>query len=409
MKRETDFNDSVLLVGVRALLPNGVAEGMKLLIERGCITRISKGAIERVGQLTRVFELDGLTLFPGFIDVHIHGAVGIDTMEADTDDLHRVACFLAQHGVTAWLPTLVPAPVEDYTRAVRVIEKLLSQQEERPAAARVLGLHYEGPFINSAQCGALRPEYFQTFKDPGALDSLALIEESHAARMITVAPEIEGGIELVRELDKRGWIISIGHTRASVDVLDKAYEAGARHLTHFMNAMSPLHHRSPGPIGWGLLKDEVSCDMIADSVHLDPLMLKLIVRAKTTARVSLISDAIAPTGLGDGDYSIWGETISVAQGRTRNSRGALAGSVITMQDAVRTMRSLGVALDDVARMASSNPARLLGVEQDYGSIEEGKRADLVALDDEGRVRLTLVGGRVAFDGLVNSDRTRAHQ
>jgi N-acetylglucosamine-6-phosphate deacetylase len=181
--------------------------------------------------------------------------------------------------------------------------------------------------------------------------------------------------------------------------LDRAREAGARHMTHFMNAMSPLHHRAPGPIGWGLLGDDVSCDVIADGVHVDPLMLRLLLRCKTPARVSLISDAIAPTGSGDGEYDIWGETITVTNGRTRNARGSIAGSVITMLDAVRMMLSLNVPADDVARMASGNPARLLGMDKDYGSIEEGKRADLTAIDTEGNVRLTLVGGRVAFDSI----------
>lgn len=402
MKRETEFKDSMLLAGVRAVLPHGVVEGISLLIERGRIVRISEGAIETEKQIGRIVEPDRLTLLPGFIDVHTHGAIGVDTMEADVDELHRVARFLAQRGVTAWLPTLVPAPFEDYERAVSAVEKLMTEQDERESAARVLGVHYEGPFLNSAQCGALRPAYFQTFRDTEGLDSLAVIKDRNATHMITVAPEVEGGIELVRELARRGWIVSIGHTRASIDVLDSAREAGARHMTHFMNAMSPLHHRSPGPIGWGLLNDNVSCDVIADGVHLDPLILKLILRSKTPARVSLISDAVAPTGLGDGEYNIWGETINVTGGRTRNARGSIAGSVITMHDAVRLMLSLDVPLVDVARMAASNPARLLGIDRDCGSIEEGKRADLVALDKEGNVRLTLINGRIAFDGLSYS-------
>jgi N-acetylglucosamine-6-phosphate deacetylase len=397
MNVETDSSSSIQLVGARVVLPSGVVEGCSLLIERGRIARIFQNGIDAALQAGRVVKLDGLTLLPGFIDMHIHGAIGVDTMEASADDLYQVARFLARHGVTAWLPTLVPAPLEDYERAVRAIEKLMAVQDERPDAARALGLHYEGPFINSAQCGALRSAYFQTYTGAGALDALAIIQSAKAKHMITLAPEIDGGIELVSELARRGWIISIGHTRADVDALDRAHKAGARHMTHFMNAMSPLHHRSPGPIGWGLMKDDVSCDVIADGVHVAPLMLRLLLRAKTPARVALISDAVAPAGLGDGEYNIWGETINVTEGRTRNARGSIAGSVITMHDAARTMLALDVPLEDVATMAASNPARLLGINQDCGSIEEGKRADLVALDTEGRVRLTLIGGHIAFN------------
>lgn len=388
---------SCLLSDARIVLPGRVTDRISLLVEDGRITRIFEPSTAQQAKAQVRIDLDGLTLFPGFIDVHIHGAGGVDTMEASADGLHQVARFLAENGVTSWLPTLVPAPEEDYRRAARAIRQLMREQEGRPAAARVLGLHYEGPFINSAQCGALRPVHFRIFHEAADIDALAVVEEKGAARMITVAPEIEGGIELVRELHGRGWIVSIGHTRAGVDALDRACEAGARHMTHFMNAMSPLHHRTPGPIGWGLINDAITCDVIADGVHVDPLILKLVLRSKTPARIALISDAVAPTGLGDGEYRIWGETVNVFQGRTQNSRGSIAGSVITMRDAVRMMLSLDVPAEDVARMASINPARLLGINQEYGSIEIGKRADLVALDGEGNVRLTLIGGRVAFE------------
>jgi N-acetylglucosamine-6-phosphate deacetylase len=213
--------------------------------------------------------------------------------------------------------------------------------------------------------------------------------------MITLAPEVSGGIELVRELKARGWVISIGHTRADVKLLDAACEAGAHHMTHFMNAMAPLHHRNPGPIAWGLSRDEVTFDCIADGVHLDPFMLRLLLKVKGAERISLISDAIAAAGKGDGDYQIWGETIFVKNGRTANASGNIAGSVISMLDAVRMMRSLGVANVDIARMASSNPARLLGLENDCGSIEPGKRADLVALYGDNNPILTVIGGEIS--------------
>ncbi|HEX5964288.1 MAG TPA: amidohydrolase family protein, partial [Pyrinomonadaceae bacterium] len=175
--------------------------------------------------------------------------------------------------------------------------------------------------------------------------------------------------------------------------LDQALSAGARHMTHFMNAMAPLHHRSPGPIAWGLSHDDVTCDVIADGIHLDPFMLRLLLKVKGERGISLISDAIAAAGRGDGDHSIWGETIRVKDGRTSNAAGSIAGSVITMLDAVRLMRSLDVSYVDLAQLASLNPARLLGIDHECGSVEVGKRADLVALDEDGNVKLTLVGGQ----------------
>lgn len=399
-------HDKLLLRRARAVLPARVADGASILVERGRIARILEGAeLEAAGGLPALapdvpaLDLEGLTVYPGFLDVHIHGAVGVDTLEASPEDLHAVTRFLAARGVTAWLPTLVPAPAEDYRRAVESISSLMRAQDGWPPAARAVGVHYEGPFVNLKQCGALRTAYFRTFRGATDIADLPAPDAPGAARMMTLAPEVEGGVELVGELARRGWVVSIGHTRADVETLERARAAGARHMTHFLNAMSPLHHRAPGPVGWGLLQDDVTVDLIADGVHSDPLMLRLVLRCKTASRVSLISDAVAPAGRGDGEYRVWGETIKVNAGRTSNERGDIAGSVISMLDAVRMVKSLGLDETDIARVASLNPARLLGLDADLGSIEEGKRADLAALDAEGRVRLTLVAGRVAYNTL----------
>ena len=395
----------VLLRNARIVLPEQIAETSSLLIESGRIAHIRDSHSDQFSKTGSVLDCDGLTLYPGFIDVHIHGADGVDTMAASAGNLCEVSEFLARKGVTAWMPTLVPAADAEYAQAIREIEQAVAQTSvcdsfdgnsdhklKSVPPARVLGVHYEGPFVNNEQCGALHREYFRTFKDASDLDSLPKIKLAGARHLMTLAPEIEGGIELIKELRRRGWIVSLGHTRAQTDVLDQALQAGARHMTHFMNAMTPLHHRAPGPVGWGLIHDEVTCDVIADGVHLDPSILKLILRSKTAERVSLISDAVAPTGLGDGEYEIWGETIRVENGRTQNARGSIAGSVITMLDAVQLMLSLGVSESEGARMASLNPARLLGIDDDCGSIQEGKRADLVALDRNGNVQLTIIGG-----------------
>lgn len=375
--------NSLILNNARIVLPDRVLEHGSIVVENGRITSVSEAPS------ANGMDLSGLVLLPGFIDVHIHGSVGIDVMDASAGQLTEISEYLATQGVTGWVPTFVPASDENYAGAIDAI----AQATGNLSGARVLGVHYEGPFVNSAQCGALHTEYFKTYSTPADLDGLPV--PAAGVRMITLAPEIDGGVELISELSSRGWVISIGHTRASLDVLDRALAAGARHMTHFMNAMAPLHHRAPGPIAWGLAHDDVTCDVIADGIHLDPFMLRLLVKVKGDGGISLISDAIAAAGKGDGDYRIWGETIAVKNGRTANAAGSIAGSVISMLDAVRLMHSLGVSWTSLAKIAALNPARLLGLDSDCGSIEVGKRADLVALNDAGEIQLTLLGGRVA--------------
>ena len=356
------------------------------MISDGLIQRIEPGGFAVESE----FDLSDCVLFPGFIDVHNHGAVGVDVMDAAASDLVEVSRYLSSQGVTGWLPTTVPAADENYAQVAQAIGHSMREH----GGARVLGIHYEGPFVNTLQCGALHTQCFKTYSTPGDLNFLKT--PVTGPRMITLAPEVEGGLELVAELNRLNWVVSIGHTRADLKLLDAAFVNGARHMTHFMNAMAPLHHRTPGPVNWGLARDDVSCDIIADGIHLDVSVLKLLLKIKGANQLALISDAIAASGKGDGDYQIWGETITVKNGRTSNAAGSIAGSVISMLDAVRLMRSLGVSDVEVAQMASTNPARLLRIDNECGSIAVGKRADLVAIDGAGNVRLTIVGGEVVY-------------
>ena len=374
----------LVLENAQVVLSDRVINRGSVVIDSGLITNIADISSPVPG--AKIIDVSDSVVLPGFIDVHNHGAVGIDVMEATPGGLREVSEYLATQGVTAWVPTLVPGSDAEYQRVAAAVSEVMGDAGHR--GARVVGLNYEGPFVNSAQCGALHVEHFETYSRPEDLDVLRVPE--NGVRMITVAPEVTGGLDLVRELKARGWVISIGHTRASVEVLDAACDAGAHHMTHFMNAMSPLHHRTPGPIAWGLSRDDVTFDLIADGIHLDPFMLRLLVKIKGPQGISLISDAIAAAGKGDGDYQIWGETISVKDGRTANASGSIAGSVISMLDAVRVMRSLGVSWIDIAQMASLNPARLLGLDHECGSIEVGKRADLIAIDQSGQVQRTFL-------------------
>ncbi len=369
------YSNSVSLIG-------------SLAVEDGRLTNIEENEGREATGSGHHFE--GVTLIPGFIDIHNHGGLGIDVNDADVDGLLSIAEFLASRGVTAWLPTLVPDSDEIYRRAASAIDEVMLRQEGLPVAQAV-GVHYEGVFANETMCGALRPEYFKRYTGT-EINSLPRLKTG--VHMITLAPEVDGGIELIAELVRQGWVVSIGHTNAGPGVLDKALEAGARHMTHFFNAMSGLHHRSVGAVGWGLSNPDVTFDIIADGVHLDPRIAAMACRAKSVDKVTIISDSIAPTGLGDGVYELWGGSVSVIEGRTRNDKGSIAGSVSTMLQGAKLMHELGFGYDEIAKMTSRNPARLLGLEESRGSIEVGKRADIVGLDREGNVAFTMIGGQI---------------
>jgi N-acetylglucosamine-6-phosphate deacetylase len=360
-----------------------------IVVENGKIREISARA--EIPETDQAIDVFGQLLFPGFIDVHNHGAVGHDVNNSTAEELMEVAAFLSKNGVTAWLPTLVPDTDDNYERVIGEIDRLREMQEGKPVAQAV-GVHYEGVFANEAMCGALRPEYFKSGQWSAAGGRLPKLKRG--VHMTTLAPEVEGGIDLIRELVSDGWIVSIGHTRADVATLNAAFEAGARHLTHFFNAMTGIHHRDLGVAGWGLSNEEMTFDIIADGIHVSPEMLKLACRAKSADKVSLISDSVAPTGLGDGDFEVWGEKVSVVKGRTRNERGSIAGSVITMHDAVKQMMSLGFSPGEVAAMASANPAKLIGLDHQIGTIDVGKRADLVALENDGSIKFVMVSGQM---------------
>ena len=384
---------NLLLKNATVILPAEAKANASIVISDGKILQIGNGENLYGGS---TIDLNSARLFPGFIDIHNHGAIGFDVNEADASALLEVSRFLARSGVTAWMPSLVPDSKENYQKSVTAINQLIETQNRREPAARGVGVHYEGPFVSEKQCGALRVRYFRDFANGDEIQDLPKLKSENAVHLTTLAPEIRGGIELIKELKKQGWIVSIGHTRAGIETLDAALAVGARHLTHFFNAMTGLHHREVGVVGWGLSRGDVTFDIIADGAHVHPEMLRFAAQTKTPEKTVLISDAVSPAGLGDGDYQIWGEPISVVNGKTQNERGSIAGSVITMLDAVKMMLSLGFSPSEVSRMASLNPARVLGIDKDYGSIEIGKRADLTAIDEKGNVILTIVGGNIAF-------------
>ncbi len=298
---------------------------------------------------------------PSFVDLHIHGAFGVDVVTASDADLDRLALGLFSRGVAGFLPTLVPLPLPAMAAAVaRLSAWMKTRAEGDGKGALPLGLHFEGPFVSPARCGALHRADFLDGTDTHALGAFFEIASSAPGRgMTTLAPEIPGGIAVVREFVKRGFVVSLGHTDADVPALDAAFAAGARHMTHFGNAMKPLHHRAAGPVGWGLITGGVTVDVIADGHHLSKEMLRLVWRAKGDGRVALVSDAMPAAGLADGDYAVWGETLTVKGGAARNASGALAGSTALLDACVAHAAATGLPEEVAVRAASDVPRRIL--------------------------------------------------
>ena len=380
---------NISLKNAAAVLPTAMTQNISILCDNGTVAAISSTNESFAAEET--FDLESSILCAGFIDIHNHGAVGVDVNTATADDLRKVGRFLATQGVTAWLPTFVPDTDEVYAQVIAAIDEVMATQDGE-ATAQIVGVHYEGVFANRKMCGALRPEFFKDFTNGDEINQLPKLKKG--VHLTTLAPEIENGIELIKELVAQNWIVSIGHTNADFQTLEAAFAAGAKQITHLFNAMTGVHHREIGVAGWALTKKEVTCEIIADGVHVAPPMLKFAADCKSAKNLLLVSDSVAPTGLGDGDFELWGEKVSVVNGKTRNERGSIAGSVMTMLEAVKMMLSLGISAADVSQMASANQAKLLGIEATHGTLETGKRADLVALDKDGTVQLTIIGGKI---------------
>lgn len=396
----------VLLFNARVILANEIRLG-GVLVRDGRIAEVFGSEQKPAGiSANESMDLDGAYLAPGLIDIHIHGSAGVDVQAADGSDLAKLSEFLLAEGVTGYFATFVPTDERGYRDAIASVGSYVENQDDATRAnrgARILGVHFEGPFVSEHRCGALQPEHFRSYDgDPRSVEvftSAPPDSQTNIPRLMTLAPEILGGLDLIRELTNGGVRVLIGHSQADPDVLHQAARAGARHITHFPNALETLHHRKPGAVAWGLVRNDVTIDCIADFHHVHPLMLRLMYQSKGADGMALISDAIMPAGLGDGEFSVWGEKITVQNGRTSLAREAgkdtIAGSVITMREALKNIIGLGVPMHEAVRMATLVPARVAGIESDYGSIEEGKRADLIVFEDDLTVRFAAVQGKSA--------------
>ncbi len=382
----------IALTAAALFTPLDRIEQPLLLVEDGIIVEVTSQARREVPGHCRALDFGDGILAPGFIDIHIHGGGGRDVMEAGADALPLVERLLAAHGVSSYFPTTVTAPMDATLSALARLADTTEAAEKSSAGelrARPLGIHLEGPFISHKRRGVHPPENLLT-PSVAAFDRFWQAARGHI-RVLTIAPELPGAIEVIAAAAGRGVCVSLGHSDADLNTARAGFAAGARHATHTFNAMRPLDHRDPGILGDVLTDARLSADIIADGIHLDPVIVELFLKAKGPDAAVLISDATAATGMPDGRYRLGSLEVEVKDGRCM-AGGKLAGSVLTMDRAVRNVVQFARwDLQQAVRLATVNPARVAGVKKG-GVLEAGARADLVVLSPSGEVRNTMVRG-----------------
>ena len=379
---------SLWISNARLVTVAGVIDG-NLHAEAGQI--VALGAF-RIPEGVRVVDAGNGWLLPGFIDVHVHGGVGREAMDADPDGLRQLARFYAEHGVTSFLPTTWTAPHEDIMAALETIAVV---QQEGTGGAAILGAHVEGPYLNPARCGA---QDSRQIRRAGRDEALAILDTG-IIRLLALAPEYPENHWLIDECVRRGVTVSAAHTAATYADMQQAVALGLSQTTHTYNAMTGLHHREPGTLGAALTMDSISCELIADNVHVHPAAMNLLYRAKGPDRTLLITDAVRGAGLPEGtSYDQDGRPVVVRDGAAYLPGDTLAGSTLTMDRALRNfIAATGAPLEVVWPTTSRTAARQLGLDGRKGSLEVGKDADLVLLDANLDVRLTVVGGQVVYE------------
>lgn len=339
----------------------------------------------------------GMYIAPGFIDMHVHGGNGYDILDGTPGSVREVASFHARGGTTSILATVAPAPRHKIEKALSTINALTLRNTE---GAQILGSHLEGPFLNPRRSGAINPAYLKDVDLDGMDQFINLCEGT--LKIVTVAPELPGCNNLIKMLVQEGIVVAAGHSEATYEIALSSFKSGIRHAIHLFNASTPLHHREPGLVGAVLASREISAEIIADGHHLHPSMLKLLHSIKGMRGLTLATDAISAAGMPDGEYLFTNRKVTMLNKKITLPDNSMAGSSLTMIDAVKNMIGLaGIPLHEAVRMASLNPARVLGIENAKGALAPGMDADLVLLDNDLNVKLTMTGGEIVYrDGKI---------
>jgi N-acetylglucosamine-6-phosphate deacetylase len=380
---------------VRAITPFREIERAALVVHGDQIVEMGHVDDITIPDSAEVHELDNYIIAPSFIDLHLHGAAGIDYTEADENQLDDISAFMLSRGVTGVLATLYPKPKDALIGDVRRLVEYIRENHQRNI---IRGIHLEGPFLNREMHGAINPEYIW---EPNMRDWSDLRDAGRGyVRLMTIAPEVHGSLEIIRNAAREGIVPSIGHSTAEYDDISVAIDNGAAQVTHIFNAMSPFHHRKPGVLTAAFLHGELKVQLIADGVHVHPAVIQTLLKLKGQSGILLISDAMAASGFAKGDYDFGDQKVTVDESGARLQDGTIAGSVATLDIGVNVLvKRAGVPLTHAIRMASLNPSRVLGTEHYKGILAVGKDADLVIMDPDLNVVMTLLSGEVVYSKL----------
>ncbi|MCM0649800.1 N-acetylglucosamine-6-phosphate deacetylase [Clostridium swellfunianum] len=360
-------------------------------IENGSVL-IRNGKIEKINPEENndeeVIDAQGSYLSPGFIDVHIHGAGGFDTMDGTVEAINAISKIIAGYGTTSFLPTTMTCALDDIKKSV---EAAAICMREGTDGANVLGVHLEGPYISPNMIGAQNPNYVET----PAIDTFKYIvgHNISAIKSITLAPEVEGAKELIQYVTGLGIVASMGHTKASYKEAIDGIKWGIGHSTHLYNAMTPLNHREPGVVG-AIFDTDITTETISDGIHISYPSLRIAYKQKGFDKVLLVTDAMMACGMPEGKYSLGGQDVFVKDGAARLKEGNLAGSILTLDKAIRNIyKNNSYALYDIVKMATYNGAKHCGVSDKKGLIKEGYDADLVLFDEDINIQKVIISGK----------------
>lgn len=377
------------IINGKVILKDKVAENLALCFDEK-IRKIAKADEINLNDY-EVIDAGGKYIAPGLVDMHVHGFLGADVSDGDLDGLKTMAEGITKNGVTAWCPTTMTVSKTEIEKAFDTVREL--KNSDGVYGARILGVNSEGPFINPAKKGAQAEEHILK------PDADFIINNADIVKLFTVAPEVDGALECIEKVfNESKVLISMGHTNASYEEAVAGIKKGVRHTTHLFNAMTALSHRSPGVVGAALANGDVSCELIADTFHVNSGLFGLVAKLKGD-KLCLITDCIRAGGMADGDYTLGGQPVHKEGIRCLMHDGTIAGSVLNLNDAVRNLyENTELEIYEAVNAASLNPAKALGEDAEIGSIEEGKRADIIIADDKFKIAMTIIGGNVYYKG-----------